>query len=125
MVEKMIFTQAFKKLSKSEKIEIENMRIKVMKNNGSLNYSLLNKTECVRDLTFKEFADNRLFSLLGGSETIENYIYQGVKNLITDNKLSETTANLRVFIGANETPNAYLFDDNKILNKIDLTTLLK
>ena len=125
MVEKMIFTQAFKKLSKSDKIEIGDMRIKVMKNNGSLNYSLLNKTESIRSLRFDEFADNPLFALLGGTEQVEKHIYHGVKNMITAHNLNENRANLRVFVGANEMPSAYLFDNDKILNKIDLTTLLK
>lgn len=115
---KSSITKAFKHFNTKDGIEMKHIRVKIVKSNGALDYTLMNKTEIVRKTNLTEMV-GAMNSLLA-----KNKLYSSVKSLIEENGLNESVANVRLYPLPDNSPSAYLYENGKPLMPIDIEKLI-
>lgn len=118
-------TGAFRYFKEKDGIEINNVRIKIVKNNGRLNYFLLNGVKKVRETDMVEMIKlNFLENLVVDLKDVELKIYNSMKEIIEENKLNENSASVVMYPAQNYSPCAYLYNNGKPLKQIDIEKLI-
>jgi hypothetical protein len=115
---KSSITKAFKHFNTKDGIEMNNIRVKIVKSNGELHYTLMNKTENVRTTTLTEMV-GAMHSLLA-----KNQLHSSVERLIKESGLNESEANVRLYPLPDNSPSAYLYENGKPLKPIEIEKLI-
>lgn len=115
---KSSITKAFKHFNTKDGIEMNKIRIKIVKSNGALDFTLMNKTEIVRKTSLTEMV-GAMTSLLA-----TNQLHSSIKSLIEENGLNENIANVRLYPLPDNSPSAYLYENGKPLKPIDIEKLI-
>jgi len=118
-----VMRSALTSISKKDKISLQELRIKMELNNeqNSVNCSILKGKEYVSDLSWSR--------ILGMKVVFANIIIETIKKsllrLAQENEVNPIEINARVYaIDEKGTPNIYLYNGKKALNKINLSEIL-
>jgi hypothetical protein len=118
-----VMRSALTSISKKDKISLQELRIKMELNNeqNSVNCSVLQGKEYVSDLSWSR--------ILGMKVVFANIIIETIKKsllrLAQENEVNPVEINARVYaIDEKGTPNIYLYNGKKALNKINLSEIL-
>jgi len=115
---KASMTKAFEHFSVKDGIIMKDVRVKITKKGGSLDFDLMNKTEIVRKTSLKEMVGAMTAML------VQSHLTDSVAKTIRDNGLTEREANLRIYPLADNSPSTYLYREGKPFLKIDIEKLI-
>lgn len=115
---KTSITKAFEHFNKKDGVAMNDIRVRIVKTNGSLNYTLMNKTDDIRSTTLSEMV-GAMTALLAQSS-----LHSSIERLIKENGLDESVANVRVYPLPDFSPSAYLYENGKPLKPIDIEKLI-
>jgi hypothetical protein len=115
---KSSITKAFEHFNQNDGIAMKDIRIKIVKNNGELEYALMSSTNVVRPTTLKEMI-GAMNSML-----VKSTLHSSMAKIIKDNGLDERMANLRLYPLGDNSPSSYLYNQGKPLKQIDIGTLI-
>jgi len=120
MVEKVKsrITKAFMHFNIKDGIEMGDIRVKIIKQNGALDFTLMNKTEIVRETSLKEMV-GAMTSML-----VSSHLQDSVTKVIQENGLDERVANVRLYPLPDNSPSAYLYREGKPFRKIEIEKLI-
>ena len=125
MIEKIksTITDAFKNFNAKHGIPMKDIRIKITKNNGSLNYFLMNQSQAIAATELKEIVGSTAM-LLAGS-TIRTKLHNSVEKVINENGLNEENADVQfLFSTTTFSPIAKLYNNGQPVKDIDIEKLL-
>lgn len=118
---------ALRKLSERESISVTSMRIAIIKENGHLNYKLMEGSTIKREITLKEVLNIKKVDVLGKEKIVFKFLHKNMGRLIEKEQLDERNVNVRLYLdaGNNHDPSAYLFNGGKAVKPINIDELLK
>ena len=111
-------TEAFHHFNKKDGIRMDSIRIKIVKNDSLLGFTLMNKTDKVRDTDLSEMI-GVMASMLAKGE-----LYKSVEKLINENGLDEKEACVKIYPAENLSPLVHLFNNGKALKSVEIEKLL-
>lgn len=118
-----VMRSALTSISKKDKISLQELRIKMELNNeqNSVNCSVLQGKEYVSDLSWSRILGMKVIFATIIIETIKKSLLR----LAQENEVNPIEINARVYaIDEKGTPNIYLYNGKKALNKINLSEIL-
>ena len=118
-----VMRSALTSISKKDKISLQELRIKMELNNeqNSVNCSVLQGKEYLSDLSWSRILGMKVIFATIIIETIKKSLLR----LAQENEVNPIEINARVYaIDENGTPNIYLYNGKKALNKINLSEIL-
>jgi len=121
---KLEITKAFSLFNKKDKIEMQDIRIKIVKNNGSLEYTLMQKdseTNSVRKIRPTTLAEMIGFMY---AMVAESKLYGSIKEVLKENNLEETQAYVVLSPLADYSPSASLISNGRMIKKIEIEKLI-
>ncbi|NRA13446.1 MAG: hypothetical protein HRT57_15990 [Crocinitomicaceae bacterium] len=115
---KSSITKAFERFNQKDGIAMKDIRIKIVKNNGALEYTLMNKIDVVRPTSLTE--------MIGAMNSVlaKSTLHSSMEKLIKENGLDERMANLRLYPLGDNSPSSYLYNQGQPLKQIDISTLI-
>jgi hypothetical protein len=118
-----VMRSALASISKKDKISLQDLRIKMQLNEeqNSVNCSILQGREYVSDLSWARILGIKVVF----SSVIIETIKKSLLRLSQENEVNPTEINARIYaIDEKGTPNIYLYNGRKALNKINLSEIL-
>lgn len=115
-------TDAFQHFNKKYGIPMNDVRIKITKSNGSLNFVVMNKKADLAATDLKEIVGSATMLLAGNA--IRTSLHRSVEQVINESGLSEESANIRFHPASDYSPKAHLFDGGKAIKNIEIEKLL-
>jgi hypothetical protein len=118
-----VMRSALASISKKDKISLQDLRIKMQLNEeqNSVNCSILQGKEYVSDLSWARILGIKVVF----SSVIIETIKKSLLRLSQENEVNPTEINARIYaIDEKGTPNIYLYNGRKALNKINLSEIL-
>lgn len=118
-----VMRSALTSISKKDKISLQDLRIKMQLNEeqNSVNCSILQGKEYVSDLSWARILGMKVIFANVIIETIKKSLFR----LSQENEVNPTEINARIYaIDEKGTPNIYLYNGKKALNKINLSEIL-
>ena len=118
-----VMRSALTSISKKDKISLQELRIKMELNNeqNSVNCSVLQGKEYLSDLSWSRILGMKVIFATIIIETIKKSLLR----LAQENEVNPIEINARVYaIDEKGTPNIYLYNGKKALNKINLSEIL-
>ena len=118
-----VMRSALISISKKDKISLQDLRIKMQLNEeqNSVNCSILQGKEHVSDLSWARILGMKVIFANVIIETIKKSLFR----LSQENEVNPTEINARIYaIDEKGTPNIYLYNGKKALNKINLSDIL-
>lgn len=111
-------TNAFKKISEEHSLNMQNIRVKIVKNGNDLVYTIHNQKEFMANTTLSNMMGS--YIALAASFKLKT----AIKKIILENKLTDDNSCIKLYLLPDNTPSAYLYENNNPIKHIDIATLL-
>lgn len=115
-------TEAFHNFSKKDGIQINNIRVKIVKTGSELDFELLNKKQYVRKTDLNEIVGSMTMLMFGAA--IKKQLFESVDGLINENELSAEGASFKIYPDNDYSPLVHLFNNKKSYKSIKIENLL-
>ena len=97
---------------------MENIRVKIVKNNGSLAYSLMNEDEFIRKTSLTE--------MVGGMTAIlaQGQLYSSISRILAQNWITDERGSIQIYAAQDHSPLVDLYKNGNQFKELNIEELL-